>query len=781
MILRRTLLAACVAALCTMTMLLAPLKAQTPASAPQSVSEGARATLEGRITDASGPVLAADVVLLIDGQVQTSATSTADGRYSLRVSPGRYTLRVTRIGYADVTRLVSLTPDATTRADVELQPAAVMLEGLGVEATAARDRVRFESLAGVSVRELGRDEVKGLPGLAEPDPLRAIQVLPGVVTTSDFSSSFHVRGGSADQNLILLDGAPVFSPYHLGGAFSVFNADMVERAELTAGGFGVRHGGRVSSLLRVESDPGDGDFGADMGVTLLAARMALKGGIGSDVRWRLSARRSYVDQLLQSVVDMPYAFHDLQGVLEWTPSPQDRVRVTAYTGNDALDFTEFDPDDFPLRVDWGWGNDVAGVNWTRSYAAGQFSVGASTTRFATGLTMPDFDDTDFRSRIDQQRAYVDVDVRPSPMLQFKVGSSVERFSYDNLSTTAGAVFNEGAGEGTQIGGYTGLTLGRAGDWLIDLGLRADLWSPSLGEAATELSPRLGFKTFFGTGSRWALHASAGRYTQFLHSLRDEELPVGLDTWVLADQHTPYVVSDQLQLGLAAYPSDEWEVSLEGYLRDFDGVVSFNVRDDPNTEADDVLQGAGRSWGADLMVKKRQGHVQGWAALSYLDADRTFPDVLSPRQELPMATYAPIFDRRVDLDLVLSVPGPFGWETGMRMNVGSGTPYTRPIASYAAYQPRTLELGGRFDWNAASDILLGDRNGSRYPLYHRLDLSFRKTFTKSWGSLTPHLDILNVYNQRNVLFYYFEYEDDPVLRTGTSMFPILPTLGLEISF
>lgn len=762
-------------------MLLGPLMAQTPASARTQAPAAAQATLTGSITDGAGPVFAADVLLLRDDELQARTSSGADGRYRVTLAPGDYTLRVTRLGYADVSRLISIAPEGTTRADVLLQPAAVLLEGFGVEATASRERVRFESLAGVSVRELGRDDVKGLPGLAEPDPLRAIQVLPGVVTTSDFSSSFHVRGGSSDQNLILLDGAPVFSPYHLGGAFSVFNADMVERAELTAGGFGVRHGGRVSSLLRVESDPGDGDFGVDMGITLLATRLALKGGVGSDLRWRFSGRRSYVDQLLKGVADVPYAFHDLQGVLEWTPTPRDRVRVTAYSGDDGLDFTDFDVDDFPLRVDWGWGNDVAGVNWTRSYSSGQFSVGASSTRFATGLTMPDFDDTDFRSRIDQQRAYVDVDVRANPLLRVSVGSSFERFSYDNLATTAGAIFSEGAGEGTQIGGYAGLALGRAGDWLVDVGLRADLWSPTLGEAATELSPRLAFKTFFGAESRWALQASAGRYTQFLHSLRDEELPVGLDTWVLADAHTPYVVSDQLQLGLSAYPSDEWEVSLEGYLRDFDGVVAFNVRDDPNTEADDVLQGTGRSWGADLMVKKREGAVQGWAALSFLDADRTFPDVLSPRQELPMATYSPIFDRRVDLDLVLSVPGPFGWETGMRMNVGSGTPYTRPIASYAAYQPRTLELGGRYDWNAASDILLGDRNGSRYPLYHRLDMSFRKTFHKSWGSLTPHLDILNVYNQRNVLFYYFEYEDDPVLRTGTSMFPILPTLGLEISF
>jgi hypothetical protein len=114
---------------------------------------------------------------------------------------------------------------------------AIALPGISVEAAASRQRERFEVIAGPTVREIDLDELRSLPGVAEADPVRAIEVLPGVVSTSDFSAAFHVRGGSQDQNLILLDGVPVFSPFHLGGLFSVFNADMIDRVELQSGGF----------------------------------------------------------------------------------------------------------------------------------------------------------------------------------------------------------------------------------------------------------------------------------------------------------------------------------------------------------------------------------------------------------------------------------------------------------------------------------------------------------------------------------------------------------------
>ncbi len=743
----------------------------------------------GRVVDASGPVFSADLTLRSRGEVVARAESDADGRFQMRAPAGEFTLRVERLGYAPESRLVTVVADRTVAVEIGLQPAAVLLEGVSVDAARSRDRQRFEETAGASVRELSSTDLKSVPGLGEPDPIRAIEVLPGVVSTSDFSSAFHVRGGSADQNLILIDGVPIFSPFHLGGLFSVFNADMVEHAELAAGGFEARYGGRVSSVLTIESDPGDGRFGIDGGVSLLATRVAVRGGVGDrDIRWRVSGRRSYFDKLLAPFADFPYHLQDLQAVADVGLGPRDRLRLTAYTGDDVLDFSRIEDEDFPLRIDWNWGNDVVGLRWERDLARGRLSARASATRFGTGLTFPDFDETRFTSRVAQDGMGLDLVLRPLPVVAVGVGAAFDRYDYSNEARTGGTVFSQGAGSGSLWSAYAQTSWGRPGRWLIEAGTRVDRWLPDPGESVVELSPRLAVKRFIG-GSRWALNASLGRYTQFLHSLRDEELPLGLDVFILAGRRAPHVVSDQVQVGLEAFPNDEWSFSLEGYARSFDGVLTFNTSDDPNDDLDDVLVGDGVSWGADAMVRRTGSPINGWVALSFLKAHRTFPDVHSGEIDRPDVTYAPIFDRRIDLDVVLRLPALRGWDASMRLNVGTGTPYTRPLASFAAYQPRFLKDGGRSGWAGDAEsgefsgyaVLLGDRNAERYPVYHRLDLSFRREFDKGWGTLTPHIDLLNAYNQRNVLFYFYEYDRTPAVRSGISMFPILPTVGLEVRF
>jgi hypothetical protein len=683
--------------------------------------------------------------------------------------------------------------------DVSLPRRAIEVEGISVEAERSRERVRFEEIGGATVRELNLADLKQVPGVAEADPLRAVEVLPGVVSTSDFSASFHVRGGSQDQNLILLDGVPVYSPFHLGGFFSVFNADMLDRAELQSGGFPAEHGGRVSSVLEIESDAGNGDFQVDGGVSLLASRVAVGGGLPrglaqklkhANVHWRASARRSYFDWVLKPAFDFPYHLTDFQGVVEgWTTSG-DRIRLTGYSGDDVLDLTRLDPEDFPLRIDWRWGNDLAGLRWTRPLkGGGSLDTRINWSRFESGLTFPDFGDTDFRTGIHQTQARVDYNARPSPFWRLELGASADRMGYDNRVETGGTEFASGEGTGVLFGGYAQVTWSRPQAWLVEAGLRLDAWRPSPGDGVEEVVPRLALKRFFAGGDG-AVKLAAGRYTQFMHSLRDEELPLGLDVWVLAGARAPHVVSDQVQLGVEGYVGRDWFLSLEGYTRTFEGVVTFNPGDDLNDEFDDILSGEGLSWGADLLARKDGGSVNGWLALSFLKAERTFPDILAPFDPQPDVRYAPVFDRRVDADLVLRYPLPWGWQGGLRLNVGTGTPYTRAIGSYAYYSPRFVDHGGRLEWAGANDetddlggyaVFLEDRNSSRYPTYHRLDVSARKTFTKSWGTLVPYVDLLNVYNKRNVLFYFYQYDEAPPVRSGISMFPLVPTFGLEVSW
>lgn len=335
----------------------------------------------------------------------------------------------------------------------------------------------------------------------------------------------------------------------------------------------------------------------------------------------------------------------------------------------------------------------------------------------------------------------------------------------------------------------GPALGRVGD---DGECRADRWAAS-DTTVTFVSPRLAAKRFLGEAGDAAVKVAVGRYTQFLHSVEDESLPIAHHTWVLAGRTLPTVVSDQVQLGVERYWGEAWSASVEAYLRGFRGLVALNAADDLNDPADDFLTGTGRSYGLDLQLRRSSGRWTGWTTISFLKAERTFPDLLAGGWDEgpPTFTYPPGFDRRVDLDLVLQVELPKLVEMGLRFNYGSGIPYTRPVAQYLSWEydpvsgrykvPRIPEFMDGDSDSPPLLVVLGPRNGSRYPAYHRLDLSFRRTFEGGWGSATPYLQVLNLYNRRNPLFYFFDYSRNPPTMSGVSMFPILPTVGVEVTF
>jgi len=376
----------------------------------------------------------------------------------------------------------------------------------------------------------------------------------------------------------------------------------------------------------------------------------------------------------------------------------------------------------------------------------------------------------------------------------KAGFSADRYQYANRAETGGTVFAAGASNGWSLGSFAQLEWRIPGSWLADLGLRFEEWRPDVGAVLPSLSPRLAVKRFFG-GGEWAVKGSLGRYSQVVHSIRDEEVPLGIDIWILAGERAPQVVSDQIQIGVEGFLGEDWFVAVDAFHRSFDGVVTNNLAENPNDPTDDFAAGEGRGRGGDLFLERRGEGLTGSLSLSWLRAERTFPDFLSGSEEPEAVTYPPVFDRRLDLDLVLRWPLGSGWDVGARWHIGTGTPFTRPIGSYSYFSPSQTR-GGVFRWQGitpdpadpdadegdqAYAVLLGPRNGERLPTYHRLDLSLRRTLTPSWGDMTIYLDILNVYNQTNVLFYFYDYTGSPPTRSGLSMFPVLPTFGVEMRF
>lgn len=720
----------------------------------------------------------------------TFAATTNDAGIALfaTVADGRYELTVQRLGYGTERRELTVADTGSVRVSVVLRETAVGLPGILVESE--RRRARYEESAGATVIELTQGDLKLLPAFGEPDVLRAVEVLPGVVSTSDFSSSFNVRGGSADQNLILLDGIPVYNPFHLGGLFSVFNADMVERSELLAGGFPAQYGGRVSSVLSVESQAAGTGTDVQSGVSVLAARAAVGVDVPDDVlrlaglqsgRVRMSARRSYFDQLLRPFFDFPYHLTDVQLFGEAWSEGGTRLTLTGYTGRDVLDLAG--SESFPLKVRWGWGNDLLGAGLSLPLGYGRvLDLRAGHTRFETDIVFPEFGDTEFSSRIDQSLLRAELGGRRGGM-QWRVGGAADRIDYHNLARSGGTVFGEASDQGWMTGVFAQQSV-RLGAWLVETGLRADTWLPASTGSRTVLQPRVGVKRFLGAAGDVAVKAAAGRYAQFVHSLRDEELPLGIDVWVLSGLRAPVTVSEQAQLGIEAFLGSGWFVGVESYYRRFDGVVATNTAENPDVPEDDLLRGTGTSWGADLQLRRDAGMIRPALAVSLLKATREYADIGVDPEDPPTLAYPPVYDRRLDVDLVVQAMLPRNWQLGVRWNLGTGLPYTRPVGAYLSYD-YSLRRGR---WHSPLDmadttmaVVLGPRNAERYPVYHRLDAGIRKTFRKEWGSMTPFIDVLNVYNRRNVLFYFYEYDRSPPIRSGVSMFPVLPTVGLEVRF
>jgi len=770
----------------------------------------ASGSLAGRVTSASGaPVADATVIATAAGGRARRAQSGADGAWRItRLAPGAYTVRVARVGFSGAERAVEVAAGAEARMDVALDESDVALapvEAVG-RRDAARERTRFESEAGVTTRVITGDEIKILPGLGEADVMRAIEVLPGVVTTSDFSTAFNVRGGSSDQNLVLLDGFPIFNPFHLGGLFSVFNSDAIARAELLSGGFGAEYGGRVSSVLNIESKPGGGPegFGGEAGVSLLSSRVSLHGNLPGGVRrvlggdgggWLVSARRSYFDVLLKPVVDFPYHLTDLQGTATLGTRGGGRLRLVAYGGNDVLDLSDFTlpatGEDTAatnvLRIKWDWGNRVAGVRLEQPLGAWVTTSSLGYSHYGEALGFTDFADTRFASRITQLTARAEAGRPLGASLTMKAGGELTRLAYHNVGEAGGTTFFSGDRSGVMAGGFGQLRWSPNAEWILEPGVRVDTWSA--GGTRAYVAPRFAVKRFFGARRDGAVKVAAGRYVQFVHSLRDEQLPVSNDYWVTADENVPAVVSDQVQLGIEKYWGESWYASAETYYRRYLGVTDLNSADDPNDEADDLLEGRGYSYGADFMVRRTQGRLRGWMTLSLLRARRTFPDPLRLGLEgVPETiTFPPIFDRRVDLDVVGEYLLPGKVEAGLRLNFGSGVPYSRPVAAYVGFETDLVNGGYRIPRPIGKEpevpiyVVPGDRNRQRYPSYSRLDLTFRRSYEKRWGKLTPYFQVLNATNRKNVLFYYYNFDNDPPTRSGVSMFPVLPTIGLEMSF
>jgi hypothetical protein len=694
--------------------------------------------------------------------------SDSAGRFLLAGVPRR-TLRVwlARLDARPDTVVLAADQDSLV---VYLKAAPIAVAPLVVSEMALARR-RFETSAQTSTVTLEAREISRTPGILEADVLRAVQLLPGTVAKNDYSIGYNVRGGESDQNLIALDGVPIFNPSHLAGLFSTFDDEAVSRVDFFTGGFPAGYGGRLSSVLDVSLRTGD-PFKTDVRgqVSLLASKALVEGPLGNGgATYLVGARRTYADLVVAALTpyELPYYFTDVVGKVT-SPLGGGTLSATGYWGRDALrlNLVEGTNGREPLDLAFNWGNALAGLTFRHPLGAGMFEQRASITHFSTTLgLLPNFAQFDNSALL--VSAGSDFAVSPLRTHDVHLGLGFEHYAmeYSAKSLSLESSFFRADYHPNIWSAYADDQWHVSDRLLVRPGVRLEYVS---GADLLAVAPRASFK-FFLTPDR-ALTGSAGRFYQAIQSIRDQEVPITIyEFWIGADRYTPVARSDHLVLGLEQWFGPNLSLTVEGYRKTFRNLLTPNRAQDLRVPGDEFTPLAGDSWGADVLLRRYAGTVRGWIAYSYTKAVRAGPDGVE---------YPPAHDRRHTVNVVLEAPGPMGSEMGVRWGYGSPLPYTGFVGEWRhrIYDAVNDQWDGSFTEPISTAI-----NGERYPAYSRLDVGLHWQF-KKWGAdWRPYLQAVNLYNRRNVFLYFFDYGAVPTTRTGVSQLPFLPTFGLEFTF
>jgi hypothetical protein len=746
-------------------------------------------TITGTVADsASGTAIRGASVAVVGTALETSVRD--GGRFSLSgIVAGEVSIRVRAPGFAPSVRAVTVRAGQSTNIVVSLVPLPMMLNAARAD-FAHDDRRRFDARPEMGTISLGSEALKSVPKLGEADPVRVLQLLPAVQAKNDFSSGYSVRGGEGDQNLVLLDGYPLYNPFHVGGVFSTFINSAVRNVELRTGSIPARQGGRLSSVVDVQSAD---EYRTGLHGTAEVSALAATTRIGSSSedqrrRWSIAARRTYADKLIGAVSDeqMPYWFHDLHGRALFSLANGATLSMTAYGGRDVLDgsYATFQDDSRPGADGGGfyysWGNSLAGVTlevplrWRPALLGGsaitslRANQSLSISRFTSRLNLGEG-----ASRYANDLT----DLRAAGELVAATSNHERTFGYEVSSFDVAYSVDEGEGSlNTRahqsrpfVAALHAEDLWRPSPlWLISAGLRAETMPLANWSA---ISPRVSVRRFTSTNS--ALTLSAGRLSQWLHSLQLEDNPIRLfDAWRASDERNPVSGAWHVSGAFEQWLTELRLLRIEAFYKAYDRLLEPDVTANTSVKTDAFVPVEGTSYGADIMLRQvESGPFSGWIAYTW--------SVSTRRQDT--ISYVPAQDRRHDLNIVAS--WRFGSSTlGARVGYGSGMPYTEIIGSLPRrrWDPVTNTFGGS-GGRVRFEALGARRNAARLPPTRRIDIYAERRFTVKRKTVTGYASVLNASNAENVLYYTYDYTTGPPTRRGVSQLPIIPSLGVTIAF
>lgn len=758
-------------------------------------------TISGYIKDASNGESLIGVSVYVR-EIGNGTVTNDYGYYALNLPTGvSYTLVFNYIGYEKVEKKVTLTDDL--KLSIELKDESVKLQEVIVKTTKEDENVKNIEM---SVNKVEMKTIRQMPALlGEVDLVRSIQLLPGVTSVGEGASGFNVRGGNIDQNLVLLDEAPVFNASHLFGFFSVFNPDAVKDVKLVKGGIPAQYGGRISSILDVRLKEGNAkkrEINGGIGTIFsrLSYEQPFAKGKGSFI---VAGRRSYIDVLAKPFLNgdlknSRFYFYDLTAKANYRIDDKNTVFASGYFGRDV----------FGADFGFEWGNQTATVRWNHIFNNKLFmNATAFYSNYDYGLesdrnnTRQSGDKFKWNSNIKTWSMKPDFTYYLTPNNTVTFGGQ-----YINYSTKPGTATAISSGEernisldpryadesslyigndqklneslsfqyGIRYSYFRNLGPGTAYEFLeVVKGERKLPVSEKEYESGVintygNWEPR--FSTKIELNSSTSIKASYNRTAQYLHLLSNTAASSPLDVWTLSSKIIKPQIADQVALGwFQNFQENTYEASLEVYYKKLQNQVDYVANSDLllNTYLEgDLLFGNGRAYGAEVYVKKNRGKLTGW--LSYtlarterkiegINNDNWFPARFDKTHNLSTVVLYQLNDR-------LSFSANFAFNTG--------TPATFPTNRF--------EWGG---WTLPQNVD-NSRNAARIPAYHRLDLgatlkSKKKLFGKGQGEWV--LSIYNVYNRRNPFSMYVRQNEDNNLKTEAVRYAVIGSVVPAITY
>ncbi len=764
-------------------------------------------TINGYVKDSGNGEELIGVTVLVVG-TSTGTVTNSYGFYSITLPPGNYELQYSYVGYRPQNKSFEL--NQNLEQNIDLLSEAVQIDEVVITGERLDANVTDVQMGHT---KLNIAQIRKLPAIfGEVDIIKNVQLQPGVISAGEGTSSFFVRGGSADQNLILIDEAPIYDPSHLFGLFSVFNGDVVKDSELYRGGIPSRFGGRLSSILEVRTKDGNNKkFSGAGGIGSLASRIMVEGPIKKDeASYIVSARRSYQELFAplfsqNGQTNIVY-FYDVNAKVNWKYKNNNRFFAAFYSGRDQFRFDK--------TFGFGWGNTTGTFRWNHLFSDKLFlntTFIASTFDYKLELKDP-VQGFDWTSRLQQYSLHNDFSWYINTNNEFTFGYHVSyrKFQPGTIApNTSGSIFttvsqpkqfvfeNDLYVENKQkLGSKVTLSYGTRLSIFQNIG-PADVTTYADPQdninivktgtlhygrhepVATyvNLEPRAAATYLINPVS--SIKASYNRMVQNTHLIASGTVPLPFNTWNPSGYYLKPQLADQYSVGyFRNFKDNMYEVSVEGFYKDMKHVTDFadnaNIFFNPDL-AVEIRQGNSWAKGLEFSGQKREGKFTGFVSYTLSKVTRKIPGVNQGKE------FAANHDRRNVINIAVTYDKSERWQFGSIFTYSTGRPITLP--------------SGRYEYGSYNVDLVTERNGYRLPAYHRLDLSAtwnrkpkhpEKTWRTQWV-----FSIYNVYNRHNPFTVYTRVQQDKdgnIIGDGTQkearliyLFPIYPSATWNFKF